>query len=308
MSTKNKFFFGSVLAFIGAVLWGLSGVNSQILFQSNPNVDAGWLTSTRLLSSGLIILIICLIRDGKKLFSIFKNKNDVVRLIIYSILGIAGVQFTYFATIKASNAATATVIQYISPVMVAVYTALRTKKLPKPTESLAVIFAVAGVFLIATRGKIGNLSLSPQALFWGILSAVAMSINTVFPENLLKKYSAIHVLCFSMLIGAVVLSIVFPPFDVPSGLDKIAFINLGTIVIGGTVIAFLAYLIGIKYIGPALTILIASVEPLSAAVFSVIILKSQFEGMELLGFALIISTLVLLSVGSNPKRKKSISE
>lgn len=308
---NNKFFFGAALTVLGAVLWGLSGVNSQILFQNNPNINPGWLTSTRLLSSGIIILLISFIIDRKNLFNIFKNKKDVSQLIVYSVLGMAGVQFTYFATIKASNAATATVIQYVAPVIVAVYTAIKTKKLPKPTEFIAVILAVAGVFLIATRGKLGNLALSPEALVWGLISATAMSINTIYPESLLKKYSSVHILCFSMLIGGILLSFVFSPFNIPAGLDQTAYINLAAIIIGGTVIAFLAYLIGIKYIGPALTILFASTEPLSAAVFSVILLNSHFEKMELLGFVFIISTLILLSVGSNGfklKKKDKIKQ
>lgn len=40
------------------------------------------------------------------------------------------VQYTYFAAIKHSNAATATVLQYAGPVIIAIYLAIKNKKSP----------------------------------------------------------------------------------------------------------------------------------------------------------------------------------
>ena len=44
-----------------------------------------------------------------------KEKADLLRLLIFAFCGISLCQFTYFMAIEASNAGTATVLQYLSP-------------------------------------------------------------------------------------------------------------------------------------------------------------------------------------------------
>jgi drug/metabolite transporter (DMT)-like permease len=51
-------------------------------------------------------------KDEQNVWKIWGNKNDSFSLIFFSILGMLGVQYTYFAAIKYGNAATATILQY----------------------------------------------------------------------------------------------------------------------------------------------------------------------------------------------------
>lgn len=96
-------------------------------------------------------------------------------------------QYTYFTAISASNAGTATVLQYIGPVLILIYLSIRTKRLPRKSELLAISLAVLGTFLLATHGKPGSMVLSGKALGWGLLSAGALAVYTVQPGRLLKN-------------------------------------------------------------------------------------------------------------------------
>lgn len=111
---------GIVLVITAAMLWGVSGTVAQFLFQKN-GFTPEWLVVIRLLISGIALLVFAVIKGGQDIFQIWKSKEDCIKLILFSIIGMLGVQYTYFAAIKYGNAATATILQYMSPVIITCY-------------------------------------------------------------------------------------------------------------------------------------------------------------------------------------------
>jgi len=191
---------GFILAISAAVLWGVSGTFAQFLFQQRE-VNVEWLITIRMLSTGSILLLFGKFGQRADIFSIWQNKKDAVQLAIFSITGMLAVQYTYFAAIKHSNAATATVIQYAGPVIIAIYLAFKYKRIPRPIEFLAIGLAVVGTFLLVTHGDIHTLSISGLAFFFGIASAFALTIYTLQPIPLLTKYKASLVIGWGMFVG-----------------------------------------------------------------------------------------------------------
>jgi hypothetical protein len=58
------------------------------------------------------------------------------------------VQYTYFAAIKHGNAATATILQYLAPVFITGYAAIRAKRFPAVKEVVALVLAFVGTFFL----------------------------------------------------------------------------------------------------------------------------------------------------------------
>ena len=56
-------------------------------------------------------------------------------------------------------------LQYLSTIIILIVTCIRTRTLPKKTETAAIIAAVAGTFIIGTGGRPGNLAISGYACF-----------------------------------------------------------------------------------------------------------------------------------------------
>ena len=69
---------------------------------------------------------------------------------------------------------------------------------------------------------------------------------------------------------------------------------VAAIVVLGSVVSFSLIMQSIVDIGPSKSSMLASSEPLSATVFSVLWLGTSFSGTDLIGFAAIISTIFLL--------------
>ena len=119
-------------------------------------------------------MVICFIKDRKATLSIWKGKQNCIDIILFSIFGMALCQYSYFTAIGYSNAGTATVLQYIGPVMIMVYVSIRKRTMPTKAEMIAVVLAIFGTFLLATHGKFNSLVISKEGFIWGILSAIAL--------------------------------------------------------------------------------------------------------------------------------------
>ena len=291
MDTKTR--RGIFLAIIAATFWGISGSLGQFLFQQRA-INVEWLITLRLLLSGVGLLILA--KSTKNdILKIWNNRKDAIQLLIFSIIGMIGVQYTYFAAIKHSNAATATVLQFAGPIFIAIYLALKYKRIPGKSELLAILLAVAGTFLLVTRGNFNTLSISGIALFFGIASAITLAIYTLQPKALLEKYNSALVVGWGMFIGGIVFSFVKAPWQVEGEWDLKTFFSFSFIIIFGTLLAFYSYLNAVKMIGGQKTSLLASAEPLVAVILSVIWLNTPFSVIEWIGSLCIISTVFLLT-------------
>ncbi|WP_343798700.1 DMT family transporter [Bacillus carboniphilus] len=285
---------GFILVITGATLWGISGTVAQFLFHYH-HFTPEWLVSIRLLISGFVLLVLANALAKNRVFSIWKNRRDILQILFFSILGMLAVQYTYFAAIKHSNAATATVLQYLAPVLIAFYLTFRYRRKPSNRELVSIILAIFGTFLLVTKGSVDRLTITGVALFWGLLSAFALAFYTLQPLKLLAKYGSMVVVGWGMLIGGVSFSFIHPPWIIQGQWSLHSILAVCFIVLFGTLIAFIFYLESLKYISASETSVLACVEPLSAAFLSVIWLQVRFGIEEWIGTLCIISTIMILS-------------
>lgn len=284
---------GIILVIFGSTLWGICGTVAEFLFQHNFTPE--WLVVVRVLLSGILLLSYGLLKKDQGVTEIWKNKKDIITLISFGVLGILGSQYTYFIAIKHGNAATATILQYLSPVIITCYVAVCSKKLPKKSQLLAISLAILGTFFIITKGNINSLSISKEALFAGLGSAVAVALYTLQPVNLLKKYSSISIIGWGMIIGGIAFSFINPPWQFSGSWSVETVLAVGFVVIFGTLFAYCCYLGSLNYIQATETSILGAFEPLSAAFLSVIWLKNPFGVWDFIGTACIIITTVILA-------------
>jgi drug/metabolite transporter (DMT)-like permease len=293
---------GCLLAVACAILWGISGVCAQYLFQAK-HVDAGWLVTARLLICGSIFLGRVLFSDPSRLAQVWLNRHDAIRITCFGLFGMLGVQASYFFAIAASNAATATVLEYTGPAVIVVWLAFREKRLPTWIEGTSTLLAFVGVWLLVTHGSVNSLVVSLPGLVWGLISGAALAMYALLPVPLLKRHSASTVAGWGMFIGGSVLSIVYCPWVISGIWDVRALAALGFILLFGTLIPFYAYMKSLDIIGAHASSVFSSFEPVSATVVSVLFLGVVFGSMDWLGTLCIISTVLVLAL-SNARQEK----
>nr|WP_255724157.1 EamA family transporter [Terrimonas ginsenosidimutans] len=290
------------MALVAATLWGVSGTCGQFLFQQR-GVSVEWLMSARMLGAGSILLGVALAKKDRHVWAIWRNKADRMRILIFGILGMLTVQYTYFAAIKHSNAATATILQFMAPVLIALYFAVRHGRRLSLPEYGAIGLALAGTFFLVTHGNIRDLNISPLAFILGISSAVSLAFYTLLPGSLISKYSALSVIGWGLFIGGVAISIVHPPWKIDGVWDPYTIANSIFVIIFGTLIPFYTYLKAVQIIGGQKASLLTSAEPLSATIVAVAWLGVSFHAMDWVGALLIIGTVLMLSAGKKVTEK-----
>lgn len=149
---------GMMNVLIAAVLWGSSGVCAQYIMEQSQ-MSSQFLTMTRLIFAGLILLMLSFVH-GDNVFSIIKNRKDAISLLIFSVVGALTVQLTFLLTIEKSNAATATVLQFLSPTIIVAWFSVVRKARPGVLVLTAIFTSLIGTFLLVTHGNPTSLSIS----------------------------------------------------------------------------------------------------------------------------------------------------
>lgn len=308
MKSNNRI-LGTLLVLLGGTCWGIGGVAGERLLKEN-DVSTLDIIPLRLLFSGILILIYCLFTEKKRTFKVWQTKRDAIDVLIYAFFGLALCQLTYYLTIEYSNAGTATVLQYMAPVIILAITCFCDKRVPFANEVICMILALSGVFFLATHGSLNSLALSPKALIIGIISAFTVVVYNMQPARLLKKHSPAVLLGWAMTIAGIITNIVFKTWvDFPEiTLTKVILFLI--IVVFGTVLAFVSYMKGVTLIGPAKASLYSGIEPVCAVVLSTLLLGTHFAVMDIVGFICILSAIFILALTKNHKHgsvdKKSV--
>ena len=283
---------GYLLAILGGVSWGISGVCSQYLFMKYE-ISADWLTAVRMLLSGILLLILALQKEHMQVFKIWKARKDVAWLIAFGLAGLLLCQYTFLAAIKYSNSATATVLQSLNVVLMAIVMAVWNKKRMSKIQIVAIILAVSGTYLIATKGNPTSMDISAKGLIFGILAAVGVVIYTLLSRPIIASWGNLTITGWGMLIGGSVLFVLTGAWIFPTNLDLSAWIIIAVIVIIGTAVGFSVFLESVKYIGPVKSTLFGCLEPASATILSAVVLGTRFTVVELIGFVLVVGTVFL---------------
>ncbi|KRN88989.1 DMT family transporter [Ligilactobacillus ceti] len=283
-NSKEGIFF----AILGTMLWGISGNFAQYLF-TRYQYSAFWVVGVRLIVAGFIILVWSYIAVSRKEWRRFWHKENIMQVLAFTFLGMVPSQLTYFCAIEWGNASTATVLQFMGPLFIIIYLALRSRQLPRRVDIISIIIAIVGTVLLVTNGNLASLSLAPLALFWGIMAGVSQASYTLLPRKLLQEFDARLVTGAAMVVGG----LTFLPIVITQPMPQItpmSLLSLGYIIIFGTMFAYLFYLKSLQTISPATTGMLSAFEPLTATFVAMIWMQLQMSPIEILGAVLILST------------------
>jgi drug/metabolite transporter (DMT)-like permease len=296
---------GIFLVITGALFWGIGGTVAKKIF--SYGIDVNWLVTTRLLIAGFLLLTVQYFRkDRSQIFRVWKSRRTAIQLIIFGLLGMLAVQYTYMASIEHGNAAVATLLQYLAPVMIIIYLLIRKLSVLSRRDSITVSLALLGCFFLLTNGSISQLSVPTPAVVWGVLSGLALAFYTLYAVPLLAQYDSLVIVGWAMIIGGFALSFIHPPWQVDfTSLPLEAYFYLIFVIIFGTMIAFWFYIESLQSLAPKESSLLGSIEPLAAVLTTVFWLKEPFGFYQWIGTACIIGMILLIALNKEPSSKPS---
>src|SRR6056297_2680408 len=286
---------GASTAFVvlAAFFWGLSGGIGGIL------MAGGWDAFVVSFYRGAIGLLCVLVW-----LALHTRGSGLAnpRLWFWSAIagvGVAGNFAFYFMSIAQGSVAVAVTLMYCAPVFV--YLVSFSLKLERPTalKWTAIAVVMLGIMLLTQIYDIGASGVTLLGAGAGLLSGLSYAVY-IFGF----KYAAPHGSPQAILsiAFAVLAAILIWPADADQAVavlrapDWPLFAGLGVL---GAGLSIVCYIIGLKHTAPAVASIVAMVEPVTAALCGVLVLKESLAGPQIFGMGLILVTVTALSVRSS---------
>ena len=285
---------GTASVLVSGVFAGLAGTLAGLFFDAY-GVSAPWLVCVRQLIAGLVFLAYILVFERERLRALLADRRDLLVLAAYAAFGFVVNQYAFLLTVEVANSAIATMLQSLELVFILGISCLRGGRRPSGREALGVAFALAGTWLIATKGDFGTLSLPMLGLVFGLAAAVGGAMMAVLPVRILPKYGTPVVVGVSMLASSLVSMPFVRPWESAPALDLAGVALLLAIAVPGTFLVYLLYMQGVSDVGPMRASLLLTSEPLAATASTVLLAGVFFMPAELLGFAFIIAMMLLMT-------------
>ena len=247
-------------------------------------------------------------------FFLFKNPSvlkfsirDVPLFILVGVCGVAGSNYFYYYAIKESNVATAILVQYSAPMMVALYAVIVQHERMTKFKAISLLCSTVGIFL-AVGGLSGLLVANHTGILFALIAAVAYSIFNIAGKRLMKRYSIWSSLIFSLGAASLFWLFVQSPLAIIdagySGSDWGIFALVSTTSI---LVPYSLYFLGLRILSPTRAIITSTLEPVVAITTAYVFLGGTMEPTQIAGAILVIGAIVLLEV-SSARLKESRSE
>jgi drug/metabolite transporter (DMT)-like permease len=273
---------------IGSIIYGTIGV----FLDKVQDMSVESILFSRLFFGLCMMFIYLLFSRGLGQFKLTKNKRYLLLLgFLNTITGIC-----YFSSIRYSGISVAVLLLYTAPVYVNLLAPRILGEQNSSKSLLPLIFAIAGVLLIARPGEVlmsfDTGSNFQKGLFFGLLSGLSFGTTIITVRYLRHDYTG---LAQTFWMTGVSLLIMLPSAlstPVPLFLK-----NFNTLMIFGFAITFAAviYIRGISGIRAQTGSILALLEPVSGIFFDITVLKNPVYISTLLGCGFILTAAYIVS-------------
>lgn len=290
---------GIAMIVSGAMLWGATGPMMEWLLR-NTLMSVSFMLTIRLLLAGTLLLLMLKVQ-GKQITAPWRQGVWARQLLIFGLVGMLGVQFTFVAAIDTSNAVIATLFQFLAPIYIILFVSGMHRKLPPAAQIFGIVVTLGGLFLLLTNGSLSGFTLSTAAVIWGVALGFTFSFYTLYPARLMQEWGVLVSVGWAMVIGGLALFVV----NFISVIKQIkllgdwqATLMLICVIIVGTT-AFTLFLGSMKYISAIEASILSSFEPLTAMVVSVIWFGQILGMWQLIGAVIMLAGVTWISIAGS---------
>ncbi|MBF4695548.1 DMT family transporter [Fusibacter ferrireducens] len=196
MDRNDEFNKGYILVMLAGICWGSTGIIVKGIITLGVGVEN--IAFIRMFF-GFLSLMIYLGFKNKKLLRIDKRG-----LLITAIMGLTTqtvFNYVFFNSIRLIGVASATVLLYLAPVFLLIWSILFFNEKMSRIKILGVILCVISSYLAITGGIVDFEKLSITGVLLGIASGLSYSLVSVFSKLALKKYRPETIVLYAFMFG-----------------------------------------------------------------------------------------------------------
>lgn len=285
MKTKAAF-----LVLLAGMLWGIIGLFvRQLNILSFSSLD---IVGIRAVTTSFILFVFLLVYDRKLLY--FRLK-DIWLFFGTGILSIIFFNFCYFKAITLTSLSVAAILLYTAPAIVMLLSALLFREKITKTKVISLILTFIGCIFV-TGVISGNHNLNIYGILAGLGSGFGYALYSIFSRYALEKGYHSLTISFYTFVFAMSGTIPFVNYSGIFGTFRQDFnIVLFCLVFGlvSTVLPYFLYTKGLQELENSKASIIASIEPVTAALIGSAAFHEKLSMFELAGVILVIGAIIL---------------
>lgn len=297
---------GYALAAAGAALFSLNGSMGRYLL--DDGVDAARLSQLRSAGSWLLLLVILGV-SRRDLLRV--DRSELPSLALLGVLGLAAVHATFFVAVDRLEIGPALTIQYLAPLLLLVWLRVVHNRRLSPGLWGAVALSLLGCFFVVRAYDVSGLdALGVLAAFGSMLT---FAIYMVGSERSGQRHQAVTTLFWAFGFATLFWALVTPWWSFPwEGLasTRNALLAVALVVVG-TLVPFVLTVAALRLVPAPRVAVIATLEPVLAAVFAWIIHDEALAAIQIAGGMIVLTAVAWvqshrpdLEAESAPRRRR----
>jgi drug/metabolite transporter (DMT)-like permease len=293
---------GYVLVLLAVACFVVNAGVARIVLTSG--ISATQLSAIRAVGTAVVLLLVIVASGRARTLRV--SRYEVVPLLAYGVIGVALLHMTYFVAIERLPIGLALLLEYLAPVIVAVWVRLVRREQVRATLWPALGLSLAGLALVAQVGG-GGQSLDPWGLAAGLGAAVCFATYFLVGERLVVRRDPVSTTFWGFTVAAVLWSAVvawWSPLgssvsataSLPAALGGVTVplvLLVAWVVVLGTLVPFGAATAALRHLPSTTVTVVAILEPVGAAALAWWWFAESLSLSQLLGVAMVLAGIVL---------------
>lgn len=290
---------GATAVSLAALMFGLNASTVKVILATgiSPELLVLFRATFTAVVAGFILLL-----TNRKAFKV--AKKDIPLLIVYGIIGIAMMQWSYSNAVSRLPIAVALLIEYTAIVIVPLVALILFKEKIKARLWVGIAAVLVGLGIVS---NIWDSHLDPIGVAWAVMAAICVSVYFLIGEHTQRKRDAMSTLFYTFAIAAVFWAIIniINPSNIPD-INKIVSLsgNLADVMwptwvallwlgIMGSFVPMLLDYIALGNLSATAVGIIATAETVFASAFAWVWLGESMTTLGVIGGLIVVAGIVL---------------
>jgi drug/metabolite transporter (DMT)-like permease len=291
---------GYAMVLAATAMWGINGTVSKGILDAG--LSSSRLTEVRSTGAALALGLALLLTQPWRLRV---RRGELLFLAGFGIFGLALVQWLYFFSIHRLKIGIALLIQYLAPVLIALWARFVTKERVRRRIWVALILSLAGLSLVVELWD--GFSLDTLGTVAALGAAVAFAFYILLAEHAVGLRDPVSLLCLGFAVAALFWAVVQPWWSFPAGIvDERVRLDgaliatttpvwalMLTMIAVGTILPFLLLVGALRHISATRVAVTAMFEPVAGALVAYAWLGEELSAVQVTGGAIVLGGIVL---------------
>jgi drug/metabolite transporter (DMT)-like permease len=292
---------GYAMAAAAALLWGINGAVSKTILATGLSSER--LAQVRSLGAAAgLAAILALLAPGR----LRLTKRELPYIVFFGTVGLALVQWFYFLAIHRLAIGIALLIEYLAPLLVALWARFVYHDSIRRRIWVALALALTGLALIVNVFG-GASSLSTAGVAFALAGALAYATYVLLAEHVVGGRDPVSLLAWGFSFASVFWAVLapwwsFPPHELTKttsllghldGVHLPVWVLAAWMIVLGTIIPFFLLVSALRHLSASRVAIVAMLEPVAGAFVAWAWLAESLDAVQVTGAAIVLVGIVL---------------